>query len=54
MSRCGSCDLYWSEGKENFGVTCEGNLGVEECADNLQSLVFNLRNQLEEQGENKE
>ena len=44
MSRCGSCDLYWpSEDKNNFGVTCRGDCGVEECADKLQDLVLNLR-----------
>ena len=43
MSRCGSCDLYWSEGKNNHGVECGGNLGVEECADNLQRLIACLR-----------
>ena len=47
MSRCGSCDLYWpSEDKDNFGVTCRGDCGVEECADKLQDLVFNLRVEL--------
>ena len=47
MSRCGSCDLYWpSEDKDNFGVTCRGDCGVEECADKLQDLVLNLRVEL--------
>ena len=47
MSRCGSCDLYWpSEDKNNFGVTCRGDCGVEECADKLQDLVLNLRVEL--------
>ena len=47
MSRCGSCDLYWpSEDKNNFGVTCIGDCGVEECADKLQDLVLNLRVEL--------
>lgn len=47
MSRCGSCDLYWPSGdKDNFGVTCKGDCGVEECADKLQDLVFDLRVEL--------
>lgn len=46
MSRCGSCDLYWSEGKNDYGITCEGNLGVEDCAEKLQDLIFNLRSDL--------
>ena len=47
MSRCGSCDLYWpSEDKNNCGVTCRGDCGVEECADKLQDLVLNLRVEL--------
>ena len=32
MSRCGSCDLYWPNGKENFGVVCQGDCSAEECA----------------------
>lgn len=47
MSRCGSCDLYWSKNKNNFGVTCDGNCLAEECADNLQDLVAQLRDELE-------
>ena len=35
-----------SEDKDNFGVTCRGDCGVEECADKLQDLVFNLRVEL--------
>ena len=48
MSRCGSCDLYHTkENNYNYDVTCDGNCGVEECASNLQSLVFELRWDLE-------
>ena len=42
MSRCGSCDLYWPNGKENFGVVCQGDCSTEECAENLQDLVNHL------------
>lgn len=54
MSRCGSCDLYWPEGKENYGITCEGNLGVEDCAEKLQDLISNLRNDLSKANSKKE
>lgn len=50
MSRCGSCDLYWPNGKNNFGVTCGGNCSAEECADNLQTLVIELRKELQKRG----
>lgn len=47
MSRCGSCDLYWPEGKNNLGITCPGDQDVETCADNLQDLVHRLRMSME-------
>lgn len=44
MSRCGSCPLYWpSDDADNYGVTCKGDEGVEECASNLQSLIFEMQ-----------
>lgn len=43
MSRCGSCDLYWPDGKDNFGITCPGNCPMEECVDKLQDLIIQLR-----------
>lgn len=39
MSRCGSCPLY---GRKMSGLYCEGNQGVDECAENLQSLFYEL------------
>ena len=51
MSRCGGCNLYWPEGKDNFGVTCEGDCDPETCASNLQGLVFQLRDALETKNE---
>lgn len=48
MSRCGGCDLYWPNGKENFGVFCPGDCEPEECANNLCRLVFKLRAALEQ------
>lgn len=52
MSRCGSCDLYSPDENDtevrNFGIVCTGDCGVEECADNLQSLVCELRLKLSE------
>ena len=54
MSRCGSCDLYWSEEKDNYGITCQGNLGVEDCAEKLQDLIFNLRSDLSKVNSKKE
>lgn len=47
MSRCGGCDLCWPNGKENFGVSCQGDCEVEEYASNLNSLVSRLRSALE-------
>lgn len=47
MSRCGSCPLYWPDkDTKNYGVTCEGDQCVEECADNLQSLVGALQDEV--------
>lgn len=51
MSRCGSCDLYWPNGKRNFGVVCQRNCSEEECAENLQDLIYQLRNELEKSNE---
>lgn len=48
MSKCGSCDLYWNEEKNNYGITCSGNCGDEECVDNLQSLICELRCEVNE------
>lgn len=36
MSRCGSCPLYWTD------PMCKGDLGVEECAEKLQSFGSEL------------
>lgn len=47
MSCCGSCDLYWPEGKENYGITCPGDQCQEECVSNLQSLISQLRTAME-------
>lgn len=47
MSRCGGCDLYWPDGKNNFGITCSGNCSIEECAQNLQSLIGMLRDAMD-------
>jgi len=44
MSRCGSCDIY---GKKQYGVYCDGNHGVEECADKLQELVSNMQREID-------
>ena len=44
MSRCGSCDIY---DKTKFGVYCDGNHGVEECADKLQELVSRMQGELD-------
>lgn len=47
MSRCGSCDLYWpSDDRDNFGITCEGNCGAEECTEKLLDLISSLRAEL--------
>jgi len=47
MSRCGSCPLYWpDDSTSNYGVTCEGDQGVEECADKLQDLVSALQSEV--------
>ena len=48
MSRCGGCDLYWPDGKENFEVSCQGNCEAEECANNLCRLILKLRAALEQ------
>ena len=37
MSRCGSCPIYT---RSEFGVYCEGDHGVEDCADKLHSLYY--------------
>lgn len=51
MSRCGRCPLNGSQADAatNYGVTCKGDEGIEECAENLQSLVFRLQWALEKQ-----
>lgn len=39
MSRCGSCPIYECS---KAGVDCPGDLGIEECADKLQHLYWNM------------
>ena len=46
MSRCGSCPLYGYDGKDPVR-TCEGNFGVEECADKLHEYIGDLSSQIE-------
>ncbi len=51
MSRCGSCPLYVYDDKEEivakYGVSCDGDCSIEECADNLQSALSNVEEKLE-------
>lgn len=51
MSRCGNCRLYWSEGHNNYGITCDGNCDIEECVTNLQDLVSALSTELKNKTE---
>lgn len=37
MSRCGSCPIY---DRNKFGVYCEGDHDVEDCADKLHGLYY--------------
>lgn len=46
MSRCGSCPLYWDDG-EKYSIKCEGDLAPEECAENLQGVIHELKERLE-------
>ena len=39
MSRCGSCPIY---GQVKYGNCCDGDHGVEECADKLHSLYYDM------------
>lgn len=40
MSRCGSCPIY---DRKRYGIRCDGDHGVEECADKLQELYYAMR-----------
>lgn len=40
MSRCGSCPIY---DRKRYGIRCDGDHGVEECADKLQDLYHAMR-----------
>lgn len=40
MSRCGSCPIY---DRKRYGVRCDGDHGVEECADKLHDLYYAMQ-----------
>lgn len=51
MSRCGSCPLcVYDEDAQiraQYGVSCDGDCSIEDCAENLQTALFNLKERLD-------